>query len=52
MEAVLECCVGLDVHQETVVACVIFGPLEHGCFCPSPRKGGIRKFDRAIGVCF
>jgi transposase len=28
MEAVLECCVGLDVHQETVVACVIFGPLE------------------------
>ena len=29
MEAVLECCVGLDVHQETVVACVIFGPLEH-----------------------
>jgi len=29
MEAVLECCVGLDVHQETVVACVVFGPLEH-----------------------
>lgn len=28
MDAVLECCVGLDVHQETVVACVIFGPLE------------------------
>ncbi len=29
MDAVLECCVGLDVHQETVVACVLFGPLEH-----------------------
>jgi len=29
MEAVLECCVGLDVHQETVVACIVFGPLEH-----------------------
>jgi len=29
MEAVLECCAGLDVHQETVVACVTFGPLEH-----------------------
>ena len=28
MDAVLECCVGLDVHQETVVACVLFGPLE------------------------
>ena len=26
MDAVLECCVGLDVHQETVVACVLFGP--------------------------
>ena len=23
-----------------------------GCFCPSPRKGGIREFDRAIGVYF
>ncbi|ODA41257.1 Mobile element protein [Desulfosporosinus sp. BG] len=29
MDAVLECCAGLDVHQETVVACVLFGPLEH-----------------------
>ena len=29
MDAVLECCVGLDVHQETMVACVLFGPLEH-----------------------
>ena len=23
MEAVLECCVGLDVHQDTVVACTL-----------------------------
>lgn len=29
MDAVLECCAGLDVHQETVVACVLLGPLEH-----------------------
>ncbi|HVJ47934.1 IS110 family transposase [Desulfitobacterium sp.] len=29
MDAILECCAGLDVHQETVVACVLFGPLEH-----------------------
>ena len=28
MDAVLERCAGLDVHQETVVACVLFGPLE------------------------
>ncbi|MEC1639990.1 IS110 family transposase [Schinkia azotoformans] len=28
MEAMIERCVGLDVHQETVVACVLFGPLE------------------------
>lgn len=28
MEAVLECCAGLDVHQETVVACVLSGPLD------------------------
>jgi len=38
MDAVLECCAGLDVHQETVVACVLFGPLEH-----KPRKE-IRTF--------
>ena len=29
MDAILECCVGLDVHQEAVVTCVLFGPLEH-----------------------
>lgn len=28
MDAVLERCAGLDVHQETVVACVLFGPLD------------------------
>lgn len=28
MEAILERCAGLDVHQETVVACVLFGPLD------------------------
>src|SRR3954453_2054330 len=26
MEAIVECCAGLDVHQATVVACVISGP--------------------------
>ncbi|MFC8562872.1 hypothetical protein [Peribacillus frigoritolerans] len=28
MEAMIERCAGLGVHQETVVACVLFGPLE------------------------
>jgi transposase len=28
MDAVLERCAGLDVHQETVVACIISGPLD------------------------
>ncbi|MCM3270364.1 IS110 family transposase [Paenibacillus elgii] len=28
MDAVLERCAGLDVHQETVVACVVSGPLD------------------------
>ncbi|MBA9085581.1 transposase [Fontibacillus solani] len=28
MEAILERCVGLDVHQETVVACVLYGKLD------------------------
>lgn len=28
MEAMVERCAGLDVHQETVVACVLFGPLD------------------------
>ncbi len=29
MDAILERCAGLDVHQETVVACVLYGSLEH-----------------------
>lgn len=29
LEAILECCAGLVIHQETVVACVLTGPLEH-----------------------
>jgi transposase len=28
MDAILERCAGLDVHQETVVACVLKGPLD------------------------
>lgn len=28
MDAVLECCAGLDVHQETVVACILSGSLD------------------------
>lgn len=27
MDAIRECCAGLDVHQETVVACLLSGPL-------------------------
>jgi transposase len=33
MESILERCAGLDVHQETVVACVLTGPLEHAPTC-------------------
>lgn len=29
MDAIVERCAGLDVHQETVVACVLYGPLDH-----------------------
>jgi len=28
MEAILECCCGLDVHRDTVVACILKGPLK------------------------
>ncbi|PZM62127.1 hypothetical protein DOE73_29020 [Paenibacillus dendritiformis] len=28
MDAVRECCCGLDVHQKTVVACILYGDLE------------------------
>lgn len=29
MDAVLECCAGLDVHQQSITACVLSGPLDH-----------------------
>ncbi|WP_052410354.1 IS110 family transposase [Paenibacillus durus] len=28
MEAIFECCAGLDFHQETVVTCVLSSPLD------------------------
>jgi hypothetical protein len=40
---------------QLVIVCFIGlkeGIKQFGCFCPSPRKGGIREFDRAIGVYF
>ncbi|WP_244903448.1 hypothetical protein [Paenibacillus aquistagni] len=33
LEAILECCAGLDVHQESVVACVLSGPLDRKPQC-------------------
>jgi transposase len=30
MEDILECCCGLDIHKESIVACVLRGPLEEG----------------------
>ena len=30
MEDILECCCGLDVHKESIVACLLKGPLEVG----------------------
>ncbi|WP_339807631.1 IS110 family transposase [Paenibacillus sp. FSL R7-0337] len=33
MDAVRMCCAGLDVHQETVVACVLKGPIEQKPQC-------------------
>ena len=30
MDDVLECCCGLDIHKESIVACVMKGPLEAG----------------------
>jgi len=29
MDAIRECCAGLDVHNKTVVACILNGPLDH-----------------------
>jgi transposase len=30
MEDILECCCGLDIHKESIVACLMKGPLEAG----------------------
>ena len=30
MEDILECCCGLDIHKETLVACLLKGPLDNG----------------------
>ena len=30
MENVLTCCCGLDIHKESIVACLLQGPLEEG----------------------
>ncbi len=38
MEPIVESCAGLDVHQESVVACVLWGPLE------KKPKAELRKF--------
>ena len=40
MDAILECCCGLDVHKESIVACVLKGPLGEGL---KPRSE-IREF--------
>lgn len=38
MDAILERCAGLDIHQKTVVACVLYGPIDR-----KPKKA-IRTF--------
>lgn len=30
MEDILECCCGLDIHKDSIVACLLKGPLEEG----------------------
>jgi len=30
MEAILECCCGLDIHKESIVACLLKGPITEG----------------------
>ena len=40
MENVLACCCGLDIHKESIVACLLQGPLEEG-YKPSSE---IREF--------
>jgi transposase len=31
MDDILDCCCGLDIHKESIVACVLKGPIEAGC---------------------
>lgn len=40
MEIIYECCAGLDVHQNNVIACVLKGPLTS----TRPKKH-LKKFD-------
>lgn len=40
MEIIYECCAGLDVHQNNVIACVLKGPLT-----PTRPKKHLKKFD-------
>jgi len=40
MEDILECCCGLDIHKESIVACLLIGPIEGGL---KPRSE-IREF--------
>ncbi len=40
MEDILECCCGLDIHKESIVACLLIGPIEDGL---KPRSE-IREF--------
>src|SRR6266536_3544134 len=42
MDAIVECCAGLDVHQETVVACVLKGALE------GRPRGQLRTFGTTV----
>ena len=30
MDNILTCCCGLDIHKESIVACLLQGPLEEG----------------------
>ena len=43
MEPIVESCAGLDVHQKSVVACVLWGPLD------SKPRAELRKFGTTTG---
>ncbi|HZK24901.1 MAG TPA: transposase [Oscillospiraceae bacterium] len=42
MDAIRECCAGLDVHQATVVACILKGPLD------KKPKSEVREFPTVL----